>query len=178
LNVTYDDLLPLNMRFGGTSLSMAEIGNLLDTALQGEGDAQQEECVQSDANGCVPENDGGKAEGSNVPAAPQFEPGHQAEQQGSTNTAAMDQTLHGVESVLAASDRVLAGGVEISSPAEQDPLLAALGAVGGDTVMQGDDVLAGLSSKLQSADGFSAEQSALLLAVGVSSIDAIKRRKM
>ena len=181
LNVTYDEIMPMNMRFGGTSLSMAEIGNLLDGALgQTDGEAGQQA-----GEGQQPQ--GGEVRGTgNIPAHPEHDSGHSEHEDDNPETAALstgDSTLNaalsGIEDVLVAADNVLAGNVEINEASEQDPLLAALsmGSVEtGQTV--GESSMAGLSSKLHSADGFSSEQSALLLAVGVSSMEAIKKRKM
>lgn len=192
LNVTYDDILPVNMRFGGTSLTMAEIGSLLDTTMEEtglQGEQNPAECVQSESNKCVPTPGNSTGEGT-IPAQPQYEPGHTVDQDANPETAAlahtnlaMDDTLHSVETILATTESVLDGNadfsnVEINNVSQQDPLLAALSIDNGDVGLSPAENLVGLSSKLQSADSFSAEQSALLLAVGVSSVDAIRKRKM
>ena len=80
----------------------------------------------------------------------------------------LNAALAGIEEVLVAADNALAGDVEINNASEQDPLLAALSMGTVETGnAAGESSIAGLSSKLHSADGFSSEQSALLLAVGV-----------
>ena len=178
LNVTYDDILPVNMRFGGTSLTMAEIGSLLDTAVEEtglQGEQNPAECVQSESNNCVPTPGNSTGEGT-IPAQPQYEPGHTVDQDANPETAALAHSNLATESVLDGNADF--SNVEINNASQQDPLLAALSIDNGDVGLSPAENLAGLSFKLQSADSFSAEQSALLLAVGVSSVDAIKKRKM
>jgi len=190
LNVTYDDILPMNMRFGDQSLSMAEIGNLLDGSFGADsaGTAEQGSADMQDTSG--------KATGpAHIPAHPQHDSGHSEQREDNQQAGAIlysDETMNvaiadleaDISTVLGDADDVLAGNVsssnvEISNTSEQDPLLAALGMGAGDvSPVAGESTMAGLSSKLNSADGFSADQSALLLAAGVSSVDAIRRRKM